>query len=42
MRTAKEKLVESSGEPSHCPTCEGCTLLHNIAARGVSMKEYAK
>ena len=37
MRTVKEKLVGSSEEPSHCPTCEGCNLLHNIAVSKVSM-----
>ena len=42
MHTVKEKLVESSGEPSRCPTCEGCNLLHNIAVSAVSIKEYAK
>ena len=42
MRTVKEKLVESSGGPSRCPTCEGCNLLHNIAESVVSMKNMRK
>ena len=42
MLTVKEKLVESSGEPSRCPTCEECNLLHNIAASAVSMNNIRK